>query len=66
MVVHSTRDREICTSHATAAEQCYITFIAVFLNDAHSVIYLWFGWWPEQKNALLRKKNAFTLTALSR
>ena len=26
--VCGTRDRGICTSHATAAEQCYITFIA--------------------------------------
>ena len=40
--------------------------VAVFLIDGHSVIYLWFGWWPEQKNALLREKNAFSGTAFSR
>ena len=44
----------------------YILLIAVFLIDAHSVLYLWFGWWPEQKNSLLREKNAFSGTAMSR
>ena len=34
--------------------------------DAHSVIYLWMGWWPQQKNKLLQERNAFSGTAQSR
>ena len=34
--------------------------------DSYSVIYLWFGWWPEQKNKLLQEKNAFSGSANSR
>lgn len=41
-------------------------FVALFLLDACSVIYLWMGWWPEQKNKLLQEKNAFAGTASSR
>jgi supervillin len=37
-----------------------------FLLDCYFVIYLWIGWWPEQKNVLFKEKNAFAGTALSR
>lgn len=37
----------------------------LFLLDAHSDIYVWMGWWPQQKNKLLQEKNAFSGTAQS-
>ena len=41
-------------------------FSAFFLLDAYHEVYLWLGWWPQQKNKLLREKNALTGTAHTR
>ncbi|XP_019857289.1 PREDICTED: supervillin-like [Amphimedon queenslandica] len=61
-------DISIVPDHFPFTQETIYTAVqpAVFLIDAHSVLYLWFGWWPEQKNALLREKNAFSGTAMSR
>ena len=38
----------------------------MFLLDAHYEIYVWLGWWPDQKNKLLREVNATTGSAHAR
>ncbi|XP_011406645.2 PREDICTED: uncharacterized protein LOC100639454 [Amphimedon queenslandica] len=61
-------DISIVPDHFPFTQETIYTAVqpTVFLIDAHFVLYLWFGWWPEQKNALLREKNAFSGTAMSR
>jgi len=39
---------------------------AIYLLDAHYEVYIWLGWWPDQKNKLLREVNATTGSAHSR
>ena len=43
----------------------HVCTLALFLLDAHCDIYVWMGWWPQQKNKLLQEKNAFSGTAQS-
>ncbi len=38
----------------------------MFLLDAFTEVYVWMGWWPEQKNLLLREHNITTGSAQSR
>ena len=40
--------------------------LAIFLIDAQEEVYLWLGWWPQQKNTLLQEKNSLTGSAHSR
>jgi len=42
------------------------THTAIYLLDAHYEVYIWLGWWPDQKNKLLREVNATTGSAHSR
>ena len=41
-------------------------YAAIFLLDAHYEVYVWLGWWPEQKNNLLREANVTTGSAHAR
>ncbi len=34
--------------------------VALFLVDGFYEIYIWLGWWPDQKNKLLKEANATT------
>ena len=42
------------------------THTAIYLLHAHYEVYIWLGWWPDQKNKLLREVNATTGSAHSR
>ena len=39
---------------------------AIFLLDANYEVYVWLGWWPEEKNKLLKEANATTGSAHAR
>lgn len=39
---------------------------AIFLLDAHYEVYVWLGWWPEQRNKLLKEANMTAGSAHSR
>lgn len=32
----------------------------MFLVDGYTEVYIWLGWWPQEKNQLLREANATT------
>ncbi len=38
----------------------------MFLLDAQTEVYVWLGWWPQQKNKLLQEHNSTTGSAHSR
>ena len=45
----------------------YVTLhTAIFLLDANYEVYVWLGWWPEEKNKLLKEANATTGSAHAR
>ena len=39
---------------------------AMFLLDANYEVYVWLGWWPEERNKLLKEANATTGSAHAR
>ena len=39
---------------------------AIFLLDAQYEVYVWLGWWPQEKNKLLKEHNATTGSAHAR
>ena len=41
-------------------------YIAMFLLDAFTEVYVWIGWWPVIENKLLKDANATTGSAYSR
>ena len=48
-------------------EYTYVTLhTAIFLLDANYEVYVWLGWWPEEKNKLLKEANATTGSAHAR